>query len=234
MGPDLSVIVADPTRLPAIRAGLQLPGRLMPFTSGNTASALQNIRAYRPKVVAIEALFAESPEGVAFAADVEAMKAGIAVQLIVRRDGKWVATPREADAAAAPIVVASTGVAPPRPVAVPTPTVNTRRAPRFSFRAPKKAAIEDGSALLVNLSVHGAQIVSVPVLRPKQKVKIGLADANDDMLTVMAQVAWSSYERSPSSPEPYYRVGLEFNGTSQEALDAYRRRHCADQPLPIR
>src|SRR5262249_50836164 len=48
---DVSIIVADSSRMAAIRDGVKLPGRCMHFNSGSLASAMESIRAYRPKIV---------------------------------------------------------------------------------------------------------------------------------------------------------------------------------------
>jgi hypothetical protein len=53
------------------------------------------------------------------------------------------------------------------------------------------------------------------------------------MLHVMAHVAWSTFEK-PKLADAHYRAGMEFTGAAQEALEDYRRRHCADQPIPYR
>src|SRR5581483_10167748 len=47
MGPELTVIVGDASRLAAIRTGVQFPGRAMHFTTGNVTGAMESIRAYR-------------------------------------------------------------------------------------------------------------------------------------------------------------------------------------------
>jgi len=75
--------------------------------------------------------------------------------------------------------------------------------------------------------------VSLPVLRPGQKIKVSLPDT-DDTLNVVAQVAWSLFERPQIQAEPHYRVGLEFTDAAQDALEGYRHRHCVSQPVPER
>ena len=62
---------------------------------------------------------------------------------------------------------------------------------------------------------------------------IALPDTGD-MLTVVAQVAWSLFEKPQIQSEPHYRVGLEFTDAAQVALEQYRRRHCGDQPTQFR
>jgi hypothetical protein len=117
--------------------------------------------------------------------------------------------------------------------AVQSEIVSTRRAPRFLVRNPINVMVESGNASLVDMSVLGAQIVSVPVLRPNQKIKVDLTDENKT-LSVVAHVAWSMFEKAPTQAEPHYRVGLEFTGAAQQALEKYRQRHCTAQPIPIR
>lgn len=220
MSPDLSIIVADVSRLAAIREGTRLPGRVMHFTSGNLASAMDTIRAHKPRVVAIDALFAETPSGAAFADRVNALSlTGLAILLIIQHDGRWTTAPR---GSASAVALAEA----PGQYSVP----NTRRAPRFRIEGSIEATVEAGRANLVDMSVLGAQIVSLPALRPRQKIKIGLPDT-DDVLNVIAQVAWSTFERPELTAEPHYRAGVEFAGAAQQLLEDYRRRHCGDRLL---
>jgi hypothetical protein len=241
---DVSIIVADTSRMTAIRDGVKLPGRCMHFNSGSLASAMESIRAYRPKIVAIDAVFAQTAPGVAFIERVDALDViGCTIRLIIQHEGRWVTAPRDGMETAkqeAPVIVP-----PPKPTVVtPTPqaatevakaisaaaqqaVVSTRRAPRFAVRTKIDAVVDNAHASLIDISILGAQIVSVPALRPNQKIKIGLPDT-DDILNVVASVAWSMFELSG---EPRYRVGIEFSGAAQQALEEYRLRHCADTPI---
>jgi hypothetical protein len=242
MPSDITIIVADAARIPAIRDGVLLTGRMMYFTASNVASAMDTIRAHQPKLVVVDALFARTPPGVAFVERVEqlAIPQGD-IRLVVQLEGRWVTAPRSSAAepvsVSRPAAVASKPavvVAPAAPmIAAPTAALNTRRAPRFLVRDAVNAVVENGSANLVDISVLGAQIVSGPVLRPRQKIKIALPDTGD-MLQVMAQVAWSTFEKPVLVMAAHYRAGIEFTDAAQQALEDYRRRHCADQPIPYR
>jgi hypothetical protein len=241
MPSDFTIVVADVARMPAIRAGLQVVGRAMHITSGNLASAMESIKNFQPKLVAVDALFAQTLTGAAFIERVE--KLGIAdseVRLIARIEGSWVTTSRRQRTGvitlSAPPIVA---VSAPSVTATSAPltaahiaAVSTRRAPRFLVRDPLDVVVENGSAALIDISILGAQVVSGSVLRPNQKIRIALPD-NRDMLHVMAHVAWSTFEK-PKLADAHYRAGMEFTGAAQEALEDYRRRHCADQPIPYR
>jgi PilZ domain. len=170
------------------------------------------------KVVAVDALFAQTTAGAAFIDRVDALALpATAVQTIAQHDGRWIATPRSGSASGL-----GSGA-----------TSNTRRAPRFLVQHPVDALVESNRATLVDMSVLGAQIVSQPALRPRQKIKIGLPDTSE-MLNLVAHVAWSTFERPRPDAEPHYRAGIEFTSAAQHALEDYRRRHCADQPIPLR
>jgi len=240
MASDISIVIADPNRMAAIRETASLPGRMMPFPAASLGSAMESVRAYRPKVVAIDAELAQTPSGVSFLDRVEQLNIAKSILLLVEHDGRWVSTTRGgANGRVTP------GAAPPAQngapkiaaaPAAPTPrpeVVSTRRAPRFLVKSSLDVVVESGCAHLVDLSVLGAQLVSLPVLRPGQKLKVSLPDT-DDMLNIVAQVAWSLFEKPQVQAEPHYRVGLEFTDAAQVALEQYRRRHCNDQPTPIR
>jgi len=250
MPSDVSVVIADPTKLDAIRETVTLPGRLMPFAGTALASALASIQAYRPRTIAIDAMVAETASGTAFLDQIEPLiRAGSNIVLLVEEEGQWSSTPHGSSVngqgrqkpartpgASEPRIAApsSQALAAVSKIPAPPPSepVYTRRAPRFLVRNQLEVIVESGHASLVDMSVLGAQIVSLPVLRPKQKIKVDLTDADEKTLSVFAHVAWSMFEKAPTQAEPHYRVGLEFTGAAQQALEQYRQRHCASQPIP--
>jgi len=236
---DVAIVIADPACMGAIRETASIQGRMMPFGSNSLGSAMESVRAYRPKVVALDALVAQTPGGMTFLDRVESL--GIPkckVVLLVEHDGTWSTLPRSA---AGNLATSRTNGAPAtqaaaaaKPVAkAPIEVVSTRRVPRFPVRDSLDVTVESGCAHLVDISVLGAQLVSLPVLRPGQKIKVSLPDT-DDTLDVVAQVAWSLFERTQLQVEPHYRVGLEFTDAAQQALEGYRQRHCTDKPVPQR
>ena len=89
---------------------------------------------------------------------------------------------------------------------------------------------------LVDMSIMGAQVLSAPVLRPNQQLTITLPDVGNSFLSVSAHVAWSTFERprNPPQPRPYYRAGMEFTDAAAQALEAFCKRHCSDEPLSER
>jgi hypothetical protein len=241
MASDMTVVVADATQTLAIRAGLPLSGRVTWFTVGNLFAAHQNIQMHHPRIIAVEAVFAQTPPGQEFLAGVERLAIrGSAIQLIVRVQGRWLTTPYAGQLATAESQAGAAAVSTERLVEVlpglPPPAAhpkggNTRRANRFKLLASLNAVVENGQANLVNMSVFGAQVVSQPSLKPAQTVKIVLPDA-DEMVRLTAHVAWVTFEQPHPATAPHYRAGMEFTDAAQETLEDYCRRHCSQDPLP--
>jgi hypothetical protein len=217
---DLVVVVADALRLRAIRLAAQFRGRVLYFTDSNLASAFESIRAHEPGVVALEGQFAHTPAGVAFAQRLQkSAPSGLDVQLITFSDGAWSMGP----------------LSPRPPAAAPSvPVVNTRRVPRFPIVSPLAMRIDGQSTNLIDMSIMGAQVLSTPALRPSQKLKVTLPDEGNSLLSVSASVAWSLFEMPSNTPRPHYRVGMEFTDAAAQALEAFCKRHCGGDPLPIR
>jgi PilZ domain-containing protein len=236
---DITVVIATIARMPLIQTAALFSGRVIRFTDNKLASAFESIQLNHPRLVAIEAPFAQTPQGQAFIERVEKLGVrGSTIQLIVQTNGKWATTPygaqpeaaaaggAKADAhrTAAVIAVSAAVTRPPQ-------GANTRRAHRFKFLESLNAVVENRQTNLVNISILGAQVVSQPVLRPNDNVKIALPDANDT-LRLTAHVAWSTFEQGPRGAETYYRAGMEFTDAAKEILEDYCRRHCDDLPLP--
>jgi PilZ domain-containing protein len=223
MGNDITVLIADPQRMTAFRDELHLRGRVLRFSSTNLASVLESIRTNQPGIVAIDSVFAGTAQGRIFVERIG--KLGIPpseIQLVTRLNTGWGTRPlAQADL--------------PQPmVDVKSTDLNTRRTPRFLVLDPLHATVESGgTAGLVDISVMGAQVVSEPVLRPNQKIRVALPDG-DESLLVTAHVAWSLFEKPNHVPQPYYRAGMEFTDAARQALEEYLRRHCAEDPIPSR
>jgi hypothetical protein len=239
MPSDITVVVADAAQTLAIRAGLPLTGRVTWFTVGNLFGAHENIQMHHPKVIAVEAGFAETPPGKEFLERVERLGIrGSAIQLVGRVQGRWAMTPYIGESATGESQAATASTerpvgAQPRlsAVAAPTKGANTRRASRFKILESLNAVVENGQATLVNISTLGAQVVSQPALKPTQKIKIALPDGNDTV-RLTAHVAWATFEQPQPGTAPHYRAGMEFTDAAQEILEDYCRRNCSQDPLP--
>jgi len=230
MPSDLTIVIADVTRMAGIRSGLRLSGRVAYFAGSSLGAALEAIQTHGPRLVAIDAAIVQTQQGAGFIKRIENLAIpGCGIQLIIQANGAWKTAEREAQFS--PDEAAAKGSAPStsRPLAAAAAATNTRRAPRFPMLEAVNAAVEGGQATLVNISVLGAQLVSVPVLRPGQTVKIALPDANE-LLRLTANVAWSTFQQTGQGTA-VYRAGVAFTDAARETLDDYCRRYGADSPL---
>ena len=104
----------------------------------------------------------------------------------------------------------------------------------IGFEVDLANALAEGSSIkIVNLSVLGAQIISQPLMRPSQKLRLALPDETS-ALQLTASVAWSMFEKPSDAPAPHFRVGMEFSDAVREALEDYCKRNCSSDPLPVR
>jgi PilZ domain len=223
MAAQVTVLIADPARLDAFGDAVRLPGRVLRFESSDLVPAFDSIRTSQPGLVAIEGQFAETPEGRALIDRIHTLSiAGSQTRLLARLNGEWATIPLPFRS---PAVVAAV----PK-IDVKAVGLNTRRAPRFPVVDLLQAVVEDSKAKVVDLSVLGAQVVSTPVLRPNQTIKVALPD-QDETLRVTANICWAWFEQPEDATEPFYRAGMEFTEAGRQALEEYCRRYCAEDPL---
>jgi hypothetical protein len=86
---------------------------------------------------------------------------------------------------------------PPRP---------ERRAPRVPALADEQALVDGQPVTLIDVSAVGAQLRSMSVLKPKQRIRLVLPPERGSVKAV-AVVAWSRFEIGPT---PTYRAGVAF------------------------
>lgn len=185
------------------------------FPDGDALKALEAITREKPRVIALEKVFASTSRGAALIKRIKADPSLTGCEIkIVAQDGTPL-TPKkgkkdtENQAAATP--AAPTPVTETPTLAVATPASldqrGTRRAPRFIVAKGIEVTIDGNPAALINLSVVGAQVVSPTILKPNQRVRMTLPDP-EGPIRVMAGVAWAAFEMPKSGP--VYRAGIEF------------------------
>jgi hypothetical protein len=211
----ITVLIADAQRLQALNDGLNVPGRVLRFSDANLTAAFESIREQQPGVVVFDALFAQTSEGQAFVDRVQKLLIPQSeIRLVALVNGAWIVTPIPLELTP-PLAGQPTGL-------------NTRRAPRFPLANSLEALVEGRVTSLVDLSVLGAQVISEPVLRPNQRIKVALPDA-DETLQLTANVAWSLFEKPPDAVVPHFRAGVEFIDAMVQAMEEYCGRHCVGE-----
>ena len=203
-----TVIVAAPEYLPALQEQGEF-GDALAFSDADALKALEAITRDRPKVIALEKQFAATSRGAALIkrikADPKLRKCEIRV---VSHEGESedVSQPEPASQSAE--------AAPPAKL----DQRGTRRAPRVKIVDGVEVLIDGSPAVLIDLSVVGAQVVSPTILRPNQRVRMILPD-EERPIRCVAGVAWAAFEMPKSGPR--YRAGIEFFDAESGNLDRF-------------
>lgn len=202
-----TVIVAAPEYLPALQEQDEF-GDALAFSDADALRALEAITRDRPKVIALERQFAATSRGVALIkrikADPKLRKCEIRV---VSHEGEseevqqHERTPTSPEAA--PVKLDQRG---------------TRRAARVKIVEGVEVLIDGSPATLIDLSVVGAQVISLTILRPNQRVRMTLPD-EERPIRCVAGVAWAAFEMPKSGPR--YRAGIEFFDAESGNLDRF-------------
>jgi hypothetical protein len=202
-------MVAASDLLPALkeRAAANGGGELLTFTDADAITALQTIMKRRPKVVALERMFAVTPRGAALINRIKADPSlrDAEIRVMAHNSDYTRVVPR---------------AAPPGSPALDQR--GTRRAPRFKMSEKTVVALDGKSGTVIDLSTVGAQVVAPSGLKPNQRVAVLLLD--ETQVTCSATVAWTSFEMSPAGA-PRYRAGINFEDADATAVDRFIARH---------
>ncbi len=95
--------------------------------------------------------------------------------------------------------------------------LRARQAPRFMPARGVEVVLDGHSALLIDISVHGAQMIASSRLKPNQRVRISL-NAEQPM-RFNGRVAWAAFELTPEGPR--YRVGVVFKDAAPEMVTRF-------------
>ena len=226
-----TVLIAAQNLLTALKERLRdTDGDVLAFSDTEALRALDVISRRRPRVVALERMFAATPRGAALINRIkaDATLSGSEIRVVSHDDVSRVVSPAASgDRAAAPEPMGSAAPAPTSAAvitpAMPLDTRGTRRAPRYKIPGSVEVVVDGNTATLVDLSTIGAHVVSATILKPNQKLRMTIADEQITM-RVNAIVAWAFFEIPPKIG-PRYRAGIEFLDANVADVDAFRKRH---------
>jgi hypothetical protein len=212
-----TVLIASPELLPALKDRIDLV-QATAFTDAEALKALETITRERPQVVALEKLFAATSRGTALINRIKADPGLAACEIrIVTQEVVPAPAAISATLAATLDIGAASAVLAAAPSA-PLDQRGTRRAPRTRVIDNVEVMIDGNPATLVDISVIGAQVVSVTILKPNQRVRMSLPDPTG-AIRLTAGVAWASFEMPKAGPR--YRAGLEFFDAEADAVAAW-------------
>jgi len=191
---------------------------VLAFSDSDALRALEVITKRRPRVVALERLFAATPRGAALINRIKADPSLIESEIrVVSHDRDDARVSRRTPMEGAPGAAATT--------APPLDHRGTRRTARFKIAAQVEIVVDGNTATLVDLSRLGAQVVTDNSLNPSQRVRMLLSD-QVGVVRLNASVAWAHFEISPGKG-PQYRAGLDFVDADGQAVDGFCGRHKA-------
>lgn len=220
-----AVLIAAEALLPALRSRLASGTELLAFADVDALRALETITTKRPPIVLLERQFAATRRGSALANRIKADPSLCNCQVrIIPSDATTI---DEAEALAdepAHLPSAPAAPGPITPAAAPMLDYSgTRRSPRFSTPAGPAILVDGKGGTLVDVSTHGAQLLTPTVLKPNQRVRVSIPDTNGAIRCV-GTVVWAAFE-IPKGTSPRYRVGIEFMDADAAAIADFSRRH---------
>ena len=210
-----TVLIAPSEHLPALKQLTQDAGEVLAFADTDALRALDAITRQRPAVIALERMFASTSRGAALINRIKADPALSECEIRIVAH----------DAVPAAVISARPGTA-AAAVAVeelPAPPVDqrgTRRASRVRISDGVEVGIDGSQALLIDLSIVGAQVISPVILKPNQRVRVSLPDTPRP-IRMSAAVAWAFFEMPKGSPSPQYRAGIEFFDADPAAVQKF-------------
>lgn len=215
------VLIAEPDQLDVLRQRPDFTEALS-FTDGETPSALEAILIHKPPVVAIERVFAAKSRGAALINRIKADPSLESCEIrIVAHDSSFTRVARQGPASGAKGGTKGGTAATASAVAAPPVSLDqkgTRRAQRYRIISGIEVLIDGNPALLVDLSVVGAQVVSNTLLKPNQRVRLSFIESSRPV-RFSAGVAWSAFELPKG--EPRYRAGIEFFDADPDAVTRF-------------
>jgi CHASE2 domain-containing sensor protein len=214
-----TVIIAASDLLPTLKERIDdVNGEVLAFSDSDALRALEVITKRRPRVVALERLFAATPRGAALINRIKADPSLVESEIrVVSHDCDDARVARRKPMKGEPAGAATS--------APPLDQRGTRRAARFKIAAQVDIVVDGNTATLVDLSRLGAQVVTDNSLNPNQRVRMLLSD-QVGVVRLNASVAWAKFEIPPGKG-PQYRAGLDFVDADGQAVDGFCDRHKA-------
>jgi len=135
-----------------------------------------------------------------------------ALEVITRERPKIIALERDFAASRRGVAFMNRIKADPSLATTEVRIVYTRRSPRYRV-ASMHAIIDGNPALIIDISMIGAQVISTSALRPNQRIRMSLAEQG---LRFNAAVAWATFELPAEGAR--YRAGVHFQDANAAVL----------------
>lgn len=193
-----AMILVRPDVLARVRQHFEADESIAVFDAGDGVPPLAVVESRAQMLLLVERLFAESPAGLEFLERFRETRPGVEIRVLTEAPG------------GAPVALEQPSSHPAhlalRTASQPLRRTPGRRAPRINMPPDATAIVNGITVRLVNLSEHGAQVLSPEILKPGEHVHARLPDHPRRR----AVVVWSAFERLRETQKPGYRAGLSF------------------------
>ena len=228
-----AVVIAATNLMPPLRERLGEGEDLLAFADTEPIQALQAILDQRPSLIVLERLFAATPRGAALINRIKTdPQLAHAEVRVMSHTGDYTRVVKPATVEAPAPAMAGGGGSPTAAEAAPEEAPRpldwhgTRRAQRHRVRPGVEIQLDGNPAGVVDLSVVGAQVLSLTILRPNQKVRVSIPN-EDFVMRFRGAVAWAKFELPKGGGSPQYRAGVEFTDADKQAVEAFCDKHRA-------
>jgi hypothetical protein len=111
----------------------------------------------------------------------------------------------------------------------PPPYLRVRQARRVKIQDGGGVAVDGAHSTLVDLSTHGAQVLSPRAIRPNCSVRLQLPSTSG-ALSCEARVVWVLVEQGQDPQNALYRAGVQFTDVDTPELEAFFAQHGLAEP----
>ena len=206
----LSVIISTPEHMRAVRKRLADDPAVAVFADTDSLKALEAIQTTRPKLVALNRMFAETARGAALVAQIKGDPglSGIDVRVLIEDESK------------VPLVIADQTTPSEKALletSRPLGRAGTRAALRYVMD--RRAVLVNGErSQLIDLSITGVQVLLPARVRPNEPVRLVLSDDAGET-RFQGTIVWSVAVPTGGSIE--YRAGVKLSKPDTKWIESY-------------
>jgi hypothetical protein len=212
------VLIGPADALPALRERVDPGAELHTFTEAEALEALDHIIRTKPRIIGLDHEFSSTSRGTALINRIKDDASLADCELrVIAHDNAHKSVPSRRGSGP---VTAAVAVDERKPA---LDHQGTRRATRYRIKEGVELLVDGNTALLVDVSTVGAQVLCPSVLRPNQRVRLTFADPGG-AIRCNGSVSWASLELPKGLP-PRYRAGIDMTGGDPAAITAFGERH---------
>jgi hypothetical protein len=193
-----AIIVLRSDVLARIRQHYEADDTIAVFDAADAAPPVTVVSARAQMLLLVERSFAESPVGMEFLERFREAHPSTEIRVLTEAPGGLPTLLEQPPSHPAHLAL--------RAASQPLRHAPGRRAPRVNMPPDTTAIVNGVTVRLVNISEHGAQVLSPEVLKPGEHVHARLPDTPRRR----AIVVWSAFEMLRDTNRPGYRAGLSF------------------------